>query len=511
VLILLLAAINLVHLLLARGVSRAGEIATRAALGASPWRVGRLFLTESLALAVVGIAGGLLVGSWLADLIEASIPRLPTRGRNMALGPMLFDWRVVAFASVLGLAVALTGGLWPARRALGRSLSWTSRSAAGLAAAIPVRLSRSILASELAVATVVMIGTLFIGLGIWRYLHQPLGFDYRDRFDVILSRNAVDMVPPEELEAAIGALQRLPGVTAAGPSRIATLRGVEVPGRALDPAQVGARGVSKGYGEVWGLRLRAGRWFTPQEFTGDQPVVIVDQTFARLAWEAAEAVGQDVRVGGVLRKVIGVIEPQRQSLAREGPGQALVPVSQTYRFSSPVVWAPGLSPAELRRRAAQAIGAVLPGVDVEVRPVSLENLFLREIGEAQFQGPIVVAFGVLAFVLAGIGVFGLVSYLVEQRTREFGIRFALGARPQDVWRSVIRQSVVPALAGIAIGVGGAWALESIVRSSVFGWQSSGAGAASAVAVALIAVTILAAAVPARRAMRIDPAVTLKAE
>jgi ABC-type antimicrobial peptide transport system permease subunit len=104
-----------------------------------------------------------------------------------------------------------------------------------------------------------------------------------------------------------------------------------------------------------------------------------------------------------------------------------------------------------------------------------------------------------------------VSYLVEQRTREFGIRFALGARPHDIWRNVIRQSVMPALAGLAIGVAAAWALESVVRSSVFGWQSSGIGAVSAVAVALIAVTILAAAVPARRAMRIDPAMTLKAE
>jgi ABC-type antimicrobial peptide transport system permease subunit len=108
-------------------------------------------------------------------------------------------------------------------------------------------------------------------------------------------------------------------------------------------------------------------------------------------------------------------------------------------------------------------------------------------------------------------VFGLVSYLVEQRRREFGIRVALGATPGDVWQTVIRQSLVPAVVGLTAGIGAAWALESVVRSSVFGWQSSGVAALAAVAVALLGVAVLAAAVPARRAMRIDPAVTLRAE
>jgi putative ABC transport system permease protein len=179
-LVLLLATINLVHLLLTRGVARAGEIATRAALGAGRWRLTRLFLTESLMLGAIGAGGGLLGGAWLSTVIEASIPRLPTGGRNMALVPMMYGWRTVLFACALGLLVAIIGGLWPARRALKRSLAWTNRSASGLRGSIPARLSRAILASELAVATIVMVGTVFIGLGIWRYLNQPLGFDYDD-------------------------------------------------------------------------------------------------------------------------------------------------------------------------------------------------------------------------------------------------------------------------------------------------------------------------------------------
>ena len=144
-------------------------------------------------------------------------------------------------------------------------------------------------------------------------------------------------------------------------------------------------------------------------------------------------------------------------------------------------------------------------------PVTFERLFLRGIGEAQFQSPVVVAFGVLAFVLAGVGVFGLVSYLVAQRLREFGIRLALGARPQNIWRTVVGDSVVPAVIGLAVGIPGALLLESVVQSTVFGWKSSGPLAAAVVAIALVFVATLAAIPPARRAMRVDPIQVLRAE
>ena len=122
-----------------------------------------------------------------------------------------------------------------------------------------------------------------------------------------------------------------------------------------------------------------------------------------------------------------------------------------------------------------------------------------------------VAFGLFAFVLAGVGVFGVVSYLVAQRIREFGIRLALGARPRDVWRGVVRQSLAPAGAGLIVGIPAAWALERVVRSAAFGWPSTGVGAAVAVAVLLFGITVIAAAVPARRAMRVDPVQVLRSE
>lgn len=509
-LVLLLATINLVHLLLTRGVARAGEIATRAALGAGRWRLTRLFLTDSLLLGIVGVAGGLLAGAWLSRVIDAAIPRLPTGGRNMALVPMLYGWRTVVFAAALGLLVALVGGLWPARRALRRSLAWTNRSA-GLGGSIPARLSRAILASELAVATIVMVGTIFIGLGIWRYLNQPLGFDYDHRFTVSVTGTGGQATTVPEVEAAIAAIRGVNGVRAASAERLFSARGIEIPGVAIDPRTLSASAATESYFETWNLRLQRGRWFPAEEFTGQHPVAVINEPLARLAWPGGDPIGQEIRVNGVLNRIVGVIAPMRSRLMMEPTSHVYVPVPHPRAWTSAVVWAPGLSAEDLHRRVEGVLGGVVPGAEVHVQAVTLQRLFLRDVGEALFQAPIMLAFGALAFVLAGVGVFGLVSYLVEQRRREFGIRFALGARPHDVWRSVIGQSLVPAVAGLGVGIAGAWALESVVRSSVFGWQSSGAGAIGAVAIALLSVTVFAAAWPARRAMRIDPAITLRAE
>jgi ABC-type antimicrobial peptide transport system permease subunit len=162
-------------------------------------------------------------------------------------------------------------------------------------------------------------------------------------------------------------------------------------------------------------------------------------------------------------------------------------------------------------RIAPAAQAIAVGTSVSASPVEFEWVFNRQTGEATFQAPIVTAFGVLAFVLAAIGVFGLVSYLVAQRSREFGIRLALGARRHDIWRGVFRESIAPAGLGLAVGIAAAWALERTVRASVFGWESSGVAALLVVTAALLFVAVIAAIGPARRVLRIDPAMVLRSE
>ncbi|HKW02470.1 MAG TPA: ABC transporter permease [Vicinamibacterales bacterium] len=511
-LVLLLAAINLVHLLLSRGVARSPEVATRTALGASRWRITRLFLTESLLLGSIGLAGGLAAGRALTSVMDSHMPQWPTSGRNIALVPMLFDWRVVAFAAVIGFTIAAAGGLWPARRASAHSLASGSRSRSRLASAIPARLSSSILASQLAVATVVMVGTCFIGLGTWRYLHQPLGFDIDGRFHVTVYKSDGSTLAPQEIPIEREALLSVPGVRAVGPLRLLSARGVSVPGRAIDDRQITGVSAPVGYFETLNLRLRGGRWFTAAEFAVGEPVAVVDEGTAHLAWPDGSPLGQEISVAGVMRRVVGVIQPIRISLQREGPGFVYVPKSASDSEAMlPGIFAPGLSAPELERRIRPVLAKAIAGATAEVEPISLETYFLREVGEARFQAPILLAFGTLAFALAAIGVFGLVSYLVAQRTREFAIRLALGAQPAQVWRSVIRGSIVPAVAGLSVGIGAAWALESVVRANMFGWPSSGPIALASVAPALLLVAVVAAIVPANRAMRADPVTVLRAE
>src|SRR5262249_42473054 len=159
--------------------------------------------------------------------------------------------------------------------------------------------------SEIAVATIVMIGTTFIGTGIWRYLHQPLGFEYEDRGAVVVQKGDRQPLSPADFEAVRSAVAAVPGVRASGPNALASLTGLEVPGVALDPKQLAAQAATPGYFEARGLRLQQGRWFSGTEFVPNEPVAVVDQKAALVAWPDRDAIGQEIRVANVLRRVVG--------------------------------------------------------------------------------------------------------------------------------------------------------------------------------------------------------------
>jgi putative ABC transport system permease protein len=511
-LVLLLASMNLFHLLLSRGMTRAQEVATRASLGASRWRITRVFLVDSLLLGTAGISLGLAVGKGISLLISANVPQWPTAGRNLALVPMLFDVRVIAFAVVLGLVASVAGGLWPAWLALRRPMAIHQRTAGGVSLGISGRLSRGILASELTVATMVIVGAVFVGLGIHRYLNQPLGYEYEDRLRVFVGAPDGGPAAGQDAAAVVRAIRAVTGVREAGFERsVSRTRDVEVVDRAVDTKEISALGVTAGYFEAWGMHLQQGRWFEAGEFLDPASSVVVDDRFARLAWPNADPIGATVRAAGSLRRVVGVVQSRRELLDRELPPALYVPAPESAGRDTVVAWAPASDLADMSTRITAAVQAAVPGATVTVTRMTFEGLFLRGIGEAQFQAPIVTTFGVLSVILAGIGVFGLVSYLVEQRTREFGIRMALGAKLQDIWRTVMRESIQPTLIGLLLGSAGALALESVVQSSVFGWKSSGPTAVAIVAVGLLMVAIIAALIPAGRAARVDPATTLRAE
>ncbi|MEO6223805.1 MAG: ABC transporter permease, partial [Vicinamibacterales bacterium] len=410
------------------------------------------------------------------------------------------------------IVVSVAGGLWPACLALRRPMSIHQRTAGGVGPGISGRFSRVILGSELTVATMVIVGSVFVGLGIYRYLNQPLGYGYVDRLRVFVSTPDGGSVEGQNAAAAVRAIRTVSGVREAGFERsVSRARDVEVVDRAVDTKDISANGVTLGYFEAWGMHLRQGRWFEAAEFLDPASVAVVDDRFARLAWPDANPIGATVRAAGSLRRVVGVVQSRREMLDRELPPALYVPARESAGRGTIVAWAPDSDLADMNARMTSAVQAAVPGATVTVTWVTFEGLFLRGIGEAQFQAPIVTAFGILAVTLAGIGVFGLVSYLVEQRTREFGIRLALGAKLHDIWRTVMRESLQPTMVGLILGSAGALALESVVQSSVFGWKSSGLTAVAIVAVGLLLVAVIAALIPAGRAARVDPATTLRAE
>ena len=254
-----LVLVNLVHLLLTRGVARSAEIATRAALGASRWRLTRLFLVESLMYGAAGVATGLVLARWLTLTLAENLPTRGTDAGTLALVSMQFDSRVVVFAIVVGLGVAVMGGLWPGWRATRVRLVASTHTPGGSGTRMSSRLSRTLLASEVAVTTVVLTGAVFAGIGIWRFMNQPLGLDLVDRFGVGFpavagaSAEAVDWVAVRE------AVRRVEGVRAASAvfesSRERVRLGDQILERdAAAVLELGADGIA-----ALGLRLLAGR------------------------------------------------------------------------------------------------------------------------------------------------------------------------------------------------------------------------------------------------------------
>jgi ABC-type antimicrobial peptide transport system permease subunit len=216
-------------------------------------------------------------------------------------------------------------------------------------------------------------------------------------------------------------------------------------------------------------------------------------------------------VGDTSYDVVGVVENPRYSLIREVPPVLFVPAAPVNERHSVTVFAPELSATELTQRFTSVMSSAAPGFSPNVSPQTFERMFDDELANARFQQPIIIVLGVFAFTVAGVGLFGLVAYLVEQRTRDFGIRLALGARARDIRRDLAAESLWPASIGLAIGLAAAWGLQGVMRATMFGWESSGPLAAAAVAAVVIAVAIVAVAGPARRVLRIDPAITLRTE
>ena len=529
--VLLIACANVANLLLSRAVGRQQEIAVRSALGAGKSRIVRQLLTESLSLALLGGVTGVLLAFWSMRWIHAmgtqSIPRL---------AEISIDWRVLLFTLLLSVVSGVVFGLAPALRVsnldLNTALKDAGRGSAGTSAVWGRGNNgrRLLVAGELALSVILLIGA---GLLIRSFASlqtvQP-GFNARNvlTFGLTMTGRKYGDAPTvlNTYRELWQRMERLPGVSAAGGIQALPLGQlwawgpITVEGRVPRPGEnflnADKRVVSGHYFQAMEIPLLKGRLFNDQDTATSPKVIIVDEFMARELWPNQDAIGKRVRGGGLesnapWQTVIGVVGRVKQySLDSDSRIAMYIPHTQNPSRALTAVVRSGSDPASLAGTVKKEIREIDPDLPVyQVRTMS--NFVQESLARRRFTMSLLGIFAGVALLLAAIGIYGVMAYLVNQGTREIGIRLALGATQQGILQMVLRQGMGLALTGVGAGLIGAFALTRLMRSLLYGVQATDPLTFGGIAVLLAAIALLASYIPARRAARIDPMISLRCE
>jgi predicted permease len=520
-LVLLIACANVANLVLARAAGRSREMGIRTALGASRSRLIRQMLTESLLLALMGAVGGALLAAWLSDAMSLMMPSM---GLPISLN-LAWDYRVPGFALALTLLTVVAVGLVPALRVTKVDPLVSIRNEAE---ATSMLMRRSRLRGALVVTQVAvsLVSLLCAGLFI-RSLAQArkvnLGFDPERTLLVsmdLFSNGYDEKRCAEFYRQLVARVAALPGVESVSLSNRVppqffgvNLSSFEVEGyapRKDEVISVQYEVVAPRYFQTMRIPLAEGREFNEEDQSQPAPVVIVNETMARLYWAGQSPLGKRLRSGsGAWSTVIGVARDVKY-IGHTDPAQPWIYYRHDHAMGMTLVARTAGDPWQLLpsvRSAVRALDATLPVFD--------EKTLEAHSGGALFLDRMVVvflsAFGLLALTLAAIGLYGVMAYSVSARTREIGIRMALGAQPRDVLKQVIKQGMVLTLIGIAIGLAASFALTRLLGSLLYGVSPTDALTFALVSLSLVAVALLACYLPARLATKIDPLVALRHE
>jgi putative ABC transport system permease protein len=519
--VLLIACVNIANLLLSRASGRAREIAVRRALGADRARIFRQLLTESVVLAACGGALGILLGVWgvsaLKSLAPAGTPRIDEVG---------LDGRVLAFAAVLSLATGILFGLMPAAHgARDRVTSGLRLGARGQLGDGGARARRILIVAELALALVLVAGG---GLLLRTFLaleRADLGFN-ADRVltGFVLPPGASyknDAARLAFYDALVARTSALPGVSQAALSSVIplsgdsdenfTIEGRPAPARSAESLITWYRIVTANYFPAMQIPLKRGRLFVDHEA---EPVVVINETMAKRYWPNEDPIGRRVRVGGdsaPWATIVGIVADVHMRGPREATQvETYIPYWLAPEAGINVVIKTAGDPHALAEPLRRVVKEIDPAIAV-AGIKSMDEIVADSIGSSRFVATLVGVFGVLALALAAVGIYGVMSYAVSQRTQEIGVRLALGAAEGQIFALVVGESLKLAGVGLVVGLAGAVAAGRAMRGLLFGVGGADAGTFAATAVILVGVALAAAWVPARRAMRVEPMSALRAD
>lgn len=522
--VLLIACANLGNLMLGRTAARRKELAIRTALGAARGRLIRQIVTETLVLAVAGSILGLLLAFWATEFfLQVGGDAIP---RPEAI---TIDGRVVLFTLALAVVAAILAGLVPAfqasRTAVREHLQEGGREGGGGGS----RRTRSVLiGAEMALAFMLLAGAGVLVRTLWSMQQVDRGFDPAGVAVMTLSLPPALFQEQTDVRSfyarLLDRIRTLPGVESAATttgvlqpvvtsSSVFSIEGRPdpPPGQQVEfPLEV----VSPGFFETLRIPLAAGRTFGEQDHADAPPVVVINETFAQYGWPGQDAVGRRIKEGSAASEgpwltVIGVIRDVRRA--------------EVTRAVRPELYFPSLQGTPRTQmvivRTAGDPAGILPTIRGEVRAMhpqlplfatgTLEGELSETLSQPRFRAVLLAGFAVIAMLLASIGIYGVTAHAVGQRTREVGVRMALGAQPRDVLLLMLRQHLRPAVVGIAFGLVGALVLARFIRSLVYGVGAADPATLTGMSVTLLLVAAFACWIPARRATRVDAVVALR--
>jgi putative ABC transport system permease protein len=524
--VLLIACANVANLFLARGGLRGREIAVRIAMGASRGRLFQQLLTESMLIALAGGAAGLLVaylglGSLLA-VAPADLPRV---------SDVRLDGWVFAFTFLISLLTGVLFGLAPALEASKAGINEALKEGAGRASSAPGRalLRKLLIVGEFAISLVLLTGAGLMIATFSKLIHSDPGFHpermLSAQFWLIGSKYDSTAQIEAFNRAAVQRLEALPGVDSAAiiaaglPLERGGNNGVRLPEAPDKWYSTDYREITPGFFRAMGIPLRQGRIFSEGDSETANKVVIVNQAFVREHFPSRSAVGEHILLGKISCEIVGVIGDVKSYLDQPPPPTTFIPSAQASYGTSALFegWFPrsiilraNVDPLSLGRSVRDAVAAVDPIVPTgAIR--TMDQVLSHSLALRNFMMFLLSLFAALALTLATVGIYGVISYAVSQRTREIGVRMALGARPHDVLRLILGEGLKLVLAGAALGIVFALLATRFIATMIYGVSATDPFVFLSVLTLLVAVSLAACYVPARRAMRVDPIVALRYE